>query len=110
MNIPNLNLIFLCLSILAGCDQSAKLTDVSVVELNSDEVDQFVKAIKRNLVFVEGGEFLMGDFGAQYGPERLPYDGDEDSKPLHKVRLSSYSIDKFKVTNKNFQFYLDYKG
>jgi len=81
-----------------------------VVEINSDEVDQFVKAIKRNLVFVEGGEFLMGDFGSQYGPGRLPYDGDEDSKPLHKVRLSSYSIDKFKVTNKNFQFYLDYKG
>ncbi|MNE30389.1 Serine/threonine-protein kinase pkn1 [compost metagenome] len=62
------------------------------------------------MVFVEGGEFLMGDYGVQHGPERLPYDSDKDSKPLHKVELSNFSIDRFKITNKDFQFYLSYNG
>jgi len=48
----------------------------------------------------------MGDYGVQYGPERLPYDSDKDSKPLHKVELSNFSINKFKITNQEFQFYL----
>jgi formylglycine-generating enzyme required for sulfatase activity len=52
----------------------------------------------------------MGDYGLQYGPERLPYDSDKDSKPLHTVELSSYSINKFKVTNAEYQFYLNSNG
>ncbi|WP_449106618.1 formylglycine-generating enzyme family protein [Pseudomonas mohnii] len=40
----------------------------------------------------------------------MPYDADKDSKPLHKVELTSYSIEKVKVTNRAFQFYLKYSG
>ncbi|EMW2234604.1 SUMF1/EgtB/PvdO family nonheme iron enzyme, partial [Enterobacter hormaechei] len=32
------------------------------------------------------------------------------SKPLHKVELTSYSISKFKTSNKEFQFYLAYNN
>ena len=40
----------------------------------------------------------------------MPYDRDKDSRPLHKVVLSSYSIDKYKIRNEDYQFYLKYKG
>ena len=94
---------------LAGCggeEKPAQNTDVNVM----NEIADFVKAVKGNLIFVEGGEYLMGDYGVEHGPEGLPYDADKDSKPLHKVQLRSYSMDKFKVTNHAFQFYLKYNG
>ncbi|EPS2710278.1 hypothetical protein ACTEV4_004248, partial [Cronobacter turicensis] len=33
-------------------------------------------------------------------------DPDSDSKPLHKVELTGYSISKFKIKNKEYDFYL----
>jgi formylglycine-generating enzyme required for sulfatase activity len=95
---------------LMGCDQSAKSVPGSAAGISVQKRDEFVQGIKKNLVFVEGGEFLMGDYGEKYGPEGLPYDADQDSKPLHKVQLSSYSIEKFKVTNQEYQFYLQDNG
>ncbi len=73
---------------------------------NSAEQDALIRQVKANLVFVEGGDFLMGDFGAEYGPEKIQLDTETDSKPLHKVTLSSYSISKFKTTNQEYQLYL----
>jgi len=71
-----------------------------------DEINDYVKKIKSELIYVKGGEFLMGDYGEEYGPEGLPYDSNKDSKPLHKVELSSYSISKFKLSNKLYQYYI----
>ncbi|UVJ46134.1 formylglycine-generating enzyme family protein [Pseudomonas sp. LS1212] len=105
---PTVSLLFILT--LIGCDQVGKSVSNSEVRVSSQELQQFIQKIKSNLVFVEGGDFLMGDYGSQYGPEKLPYDGDRDSKPLHKVELSSYSIDRYKITNKDFQFYLKYNG
>ncbi|MNO85777.1 Serine/threonine-protein kinase pkn1 [compost metagenome] len=101
--------LLFCLAI-TGCDQSVKLKEGGLAKVSPDELEQFVAKVKDNLIFVEGGEFLMGDYGVQHGPERLPYDSDKDSKPLHKVELSDYFIDKFKITNEEFQFYLKYNG
>ncbi|MCI8208923.1 hypothetical protein AUC61_05175 [Pseudomonas sp. S25] len=94
---------------LQGCEQAATTAE-GFVATTDVELQQFVASIKNNLTFVEGGEFLMGDFGPQYSPERAPYDRDQDSKPLHRVELSNYSISKFKVTNSEFQLYLKYNG
>ncbi|SAH29965.1 Serine/threonine-protein kinase pkn1 [Enterobacter ludwigii] len=52
----------------------------------------------------------MGDFGAKYGPEKIQLDAQKDSKPLHKVTLSNYSISKFKTTNQEYQLYLNLNG
>ncbi|MCQ4172030.1 formylglycine-generating enzyme family protein, partial [Hafnia paralvei] len=46
----------------------------------------------------------------QYGKEHLPYDANPDSKPLHKVELTSYSISKFKVNNSEYKNYLRFVG
>jgi len=72
-----------------------------VVELNG-----FIKEARGNQVFVEGGEFLMGDFGIEFGAERLPYNINKNSSPLHEVRLVGYSIDKYKISNSDFFLYL----
>lgn len=92
--------------LLMGCEQSVISSNASENNVSFQELQDFIRRVKNNLVFVEGGEFLMGDYGVQHGPERLPYDSDKDSKPLHEVELSNYSINKYKITNEEFQLYL----
>ncbi|GAA0473423.1 MULTISPECIES: formylglycine-generating enzyme family protein [Tatumella] len=95
--------------LLSACDNkvSAKPTVGSGQnQQHSAELQGLIRQVKANLVFVEGGDFLMGDFGAKYGPEKIQFDSRKDSKPLHKVTLSNYSISKFKTTNQEYQLYL----
>ncbi|EFV42398.1 hypothetical protein HMPREF0864_00727 [Enterobacteriaceae bacterium 9_2_54FAA] len=101
-----------CLSFLVlfinGCDQTA--ADTKTDNSREAELNTIIHKVKSELVYVKGGEFLMGDFGEQYGKEHLPYDANPDSKPLHKVDLTSYSISKFKVDNTEYKFYLAYNN
>jgi formylglycine-generating enzyme required for sulfatase activity len=75
---------------------------MSAAELDKLRARPDVKALMdktlKNLRFVEGGSFEMGDFGEKYGDEGLPYDRELDSKPLHKVTLTSFSISAYKTT------------
>ncbi|QCY15459.1 hypothetical protein ELQ88_13385 [Pseudomonas sp. MPC6] len=78
-----------------------------------------------NMVFVEGGEFQMGDFGWPYdddptnmcdwpcgvAPERMGHismDGDDDF--VHPVKLSSYSLSKFQATLGDFDLFFIAQG
>jgi len=70
----------------------------------------FITKVKSDLLFVKGGTFMMGDFGEEHYDEHLPIDSNSDSKPLHEVELSSYSIAKFKTTNEQFQYFLRYEN
>lgn len=93
--------------LLSGCDNTgpANVIPASGPDTRA-ELQQMLRQVKHNLVFVAGGEFLMGDFGREYGPEKIRLDVKKDSKPLHRVTLSSYSIAKFKTTNQEYQLYL----
>ena len=104
-----LTLLFLVMA-LSGCDQGLNSMDVKAEKISHEELGAFIVKVKGDLVFVEGGEFLMGDYGAEYGPEKMPYDLDKDSKPVHKVELSDFSIGRFKITNREYQFYLSRNG
>ena len=95
--------------LLTACDNNsaAKPTaEAGESRQHGAELQNLIRQVKNNLVFVQGGEFLMGDFGREYGPEKMQLDTEKDSKPLHKVTLSSYSISKFKTTNQEYQLYL----
>ncbi|WP_448943803.1 SUMF1/EgtB/PvdO family nonheme iron enzyme [Klebsiella michiganensis] len=61
------------------------------------------------MVPVQGGEFLMGDFGPLV-KEKLPFSIQQDDKKLHKVVLSDFAISKFKVTNADYTAYLKSTG
>ncbi|MNJ35592.1 Serine/threonine-protein kinase pkn1 [compost metagenome] len=110
MKLKRLSLALFVLAFVSGCEQAANQDSYASSEVSADELVGFISQVKGNLVFVEGGDFLMGDYGVQYGPEKLPYDSDKDSKPLHRVELSGYSVARFKVTNKEYQFYLQSNG
>ena len=56
----------------------------AVAEVDPDPV---IALLEQNMVYVEGGKFLMGS-----------NDGDEDEQPVHHVTLSSYYIGKYEVT------------
>ena len=78
-----------------------------------------------NMVFVEGGEFLMGDFGWPHNddpknmcdwpcgvdPSRMgPISMGADNKFVHPVKLSSYSLSKFQTTLGDFDLFLIAQG
>jgi sulfatase modifying factor 1 len=92
--------IFSCF--LTGCDQGNS-------EVNDKSSKELVNSSIANMIPVQGGEFLMGDFGSLVG-EKLPFSVQLDDKKLHKVVLSDFSISKFKVTNSNYREYLKVTG
>jgi formylglycine-generating enzyme required for sulfatase activity len=69
-------------------------------EKNDLELQQRIKTLvektQKNMIFVQGGTFMMGDFGELVNKGKLPFDGDAHSKPLHKVTLDSYSLNAYK--------------
>jgi formylglycine-generating enzyme len=71
-------------------------------EPSASDIAALIERTKRNLVFLKGGTFGMGDWGNEDG---LPYDSNPESKPLHKVTLDSFSILKYKVTFAEFDVF-----
>ncbi|EOL8967127.1 formylglycine-generating enzyme family protein [Cronobacter dublinensis] len=100
-------LIFLIATIsflIIGCDDTVKPLHHSQQE--KAELQKYIQRIKSDLIFVQGGTFWMGDFCKKMrngGPYCSP---EKDTRPLHEVELSSYSISKFKVTHEDYNFYL----
>lgn len=97
-------IIIMSVLLLTGCDKPESPKNDKKV--SQSELNDFMKNIKANQVYVEGGEFEMGDFGEKlYGAQIDPY---PDSKPLHPVELTSYSMSKFKISNRDYHLFLDY--
>ena len=81
---------------LAGCRTEADI---------QKDVDALVRKTLDNMVFVEGGSFMMGDFR---DPESgLYHTWGADSKPAHKVTLDSYHIGKYEVTWGEYDLYTE---
>ncbi|WP_231465347.1 MULTISPECIES: formylglycine-generating enzyme family protein [unclassified Pedobacter] len=59
------------------------------------------KASHKGMVFIQGGEYLMG---------AVDKDGREDEYPQHKVRLSSFWMDINEVTNAEFKKFVKATG
>lgn len=82
--------------------------------LTSGTLQQRLAALKdktkRDFVFIQGGTFMMGDFGRVHSEEKLYYTGQADNKPLHEVTLSSFSLSRFKVTYLEFDLYSETTG
>lgn len=67
----------------------------------------YLEKMRKNLKFVEGGSFQMGDFGHLHSSEKLPYSGDIDNKPLHKVTLDSFSMSAYKIMYEDHDVYAE---
>ncbi|OWO86488.1 hypothetical protein B5C26_01020 [Photorhabdus luminescens] len=90
----------LVLLTLSGCKDKKKI---------QAEPQALVKEALAEMVPVEGGSFMMGDFGHRVY-EHLPYSLDQDNKPEHKVTLDSFSISKYRVTWGQFNRYRAIQG
>lgn len=75
-----------------------------------ERLEALKQKVKRDFVFVQGGTFMMGDFGPVRTPEKLYYTGQRDNKPLHEVTLSSFSLSRFKVTYLEFDLFSEATG
>ncbi|WP_273840549.1 formylglycine-generating enzyme family protein [Providencia rettgeri] len=80
------------LGLLTGCDQQ-------LTPEQESQKQQLIDDSLNNMVFIEGGTFLMGDFGSGHdGKSTLPYSVDKDNKFVHNVTLDSFSLSKYRVT------------
>ncbi|MBN1252492.1 MAG: SUMF1/EgtB/PvdO family nonheme iron enzyme [Bacteroidales bacterium] len=52
-----------------------------------------------NLIFIKGGKFKIGDIN-----------GEEDEKPVHKVKVYDFYISKYEITNYEFAEFLNSEG
>ena len=71
-----------------------------IIENNKTTIEEFLlkKSISKrteqidNMVFVEGGEFMLGSESGEF-----------DEKPVHKVVVKSFYIDKYEVTQREYE-------
>ena len=99
--------IFMIL-LISGCDNATKTVQHTPQE--QAELQKYINRVKADLVYVKGGTFWMGDFCKKMrngGPYCSP---EKDTRPLHEVELTGYSISKFKVTHEDYRFYLKIAG
>lgn len=83
------------------------------------KIQKLVEKTNKNMIFVEGGSYLMGDFGLvtpelektvpdsmavknpksnTEKPSNQPFSTGGDNKTLHKASLSSFNMSAYKTT------------
>ncbi len=101
--------IFLSLGLLFGCQPANS-------EVPKAQVKALLEQTRANMVFVEGGSFMMGDAGSD---EFVNENGEKyfgywtswaDNKPAHKVTLDSYYIQKYEVTWEEMDIFYEVTG
>ena len=73
-------------------------------------VQALLDKTRKNLRFVQGGSFQMGDFGPLDSAEKLPYSPSDNNKVLHKVTLDSFSMSAYKTTYADLDVYSEATG
>ena len=69
---------------------------------------EVLKQVKENMVFVEGGTFMMGDSGD--GKEISNFTADEQDDAIKNITIDSYFINKYETTWGEFVIYLKDTG
>ena len=114
-----LAIILLSITSLAACAKptsnanqkaSSPITKNDLSPEQQKRLQQLLEKTKKNLIFVKGGTYKMGDFGLEHSIDGLPYDGDGDSKPLHKVTLDDFYLSATKATYADFDIYTEVTG
>ena len=76
-------------------------------EQNREELREW---IRKSLVHVEGGTFMMGDVGMPDSLGEGSWTSSADTDPAHEVQLSSYSIQKYEVTYWEYDLFTNATG
>lgn len=70
------------------------------------EIDELITSLKKRMIHLKGGKFMMGDFGPLVFKDKLTLTGNRDSGPAHEVGLDGYAIMKGRVTFGEYDLYL----
>ncbi|HFD80255.1 MAG TPA: formylglycine-generating enzyme family protein [Gammaproteobacteria bacterium] len=79
-------------------------------------IDALVKRSLENMVFIEGGSFMMGDVGGpfvdRYGKpgNARRWTASDDDDFVHKVTLDGFYMSRYEVTYQEFDLYTKAKG
>ena len=65
--------------------------------MKKNEIPIVIQKLIDNMVYVEGGTFMMGATSEQWS------EAESDEKPVHQVTLSSFSIGKYEVTQEEWE-------
>ena len=112
----NLAIILLSTFALSACAKSANEPQTPSTNQQStspelqSKIQKLVEKTKKNMIFVEGGTFMMGDFGPLTRKDKLPIVGLYAAMPAHKVTLDSFSLNAYKTTFDDFDTYTDSLG
>ncbi|GGX62424.1 formylglycine-generating enzyme family protein [Saccharospirillum salsuginis] len=91
---------------LAACRSEPKDDTPPMPERNvtQAEIEELIERSKAQMVFVEGGTFMMGDYKNENGLYMTPY---RDNKPPTEVTLDSYSIGAYEISYGEYDLYTD---
>ncbi|WP_445114938.1 formylglycine-generating enzyme family protein [Acinetobacter sp. WZC-1] len=103
-------LILLAGVALAACARTADTAQKTPSPELQQKIQQLVQKTKKNMIFVEGGSFMMGDFGPITRKDKLPITGLYAAMPVHKVTLDSFSLNAYKTTFEDFDIYSEAIG
>lgn len=78
--------------------------------VSSSPLDIFTSLSYDDMVYVEGGTFLMGAQATDPNAPNYDSDADEGESPVHSVTLSSYYISKYEVTEQLLEYVMHYTG
>ncbi|MDN7246349.1 formylglycine-generating enzyme family protein [Planococcus shenhongbingii] len=87
---------------------SAKRTAIAEVTEKNKDIHTLRPVVEKNnskedMVYIPGGHFLMGTDDK----DGFPADGEG---PIHKVSVKPFYMDKYAVTNRNFQSFIEETG
>ena len=96
--------LFLCLfaALWTGCDKDKeKLNESTLAENGEENYVETAFGMKLQMVYVEGGTFMMG------ATEEQGDDAEDNERPAHRVTLDSYYIGKYEVTQSQWKAVMD---
>lgn len=77
---------------------------------DSAKLKALVDNTRKKMIGLPGGTFEMGDWGSQVNADGLFFDSSPDSRPLHQVTLSAFSMGKYPVTYAEFDVFVAAMG
>ncbi|MBR6750151.1 MAG: formylglycine-generating enzyme family protein [Bacteroidaceae bacterium] len=79
-------------------------------DVSGSEFDIFASLSYDDMVYVEGGTFLIGAQTSSSSSANYDSDAESDESPVHSVTLSSYYIGKYEVTQQLWEYVMNYTG
>ncbi len=78
--------------------------------VSSSPLDIFTSLSYDDMVYVEGGFFVMGAQTSSSCSANYDSDANSNESPVHSVTLSSYYIGKYEVTQQLWEYVMNYTG